>query len=392
MGFTYIATSTTGVRYREHATRLYKRRKDRYFTIRYRNQIDGKSKQMEEGIGWESEGWSEQKANEILCELKENQRKGEGPQTLAEKRELLQKKAEEENAKKQKEAMKEISFKDVFEIYAKQAKIDKPKTFENEIGHYKNWISPFIKDSPIKDINYDLLEEIKSSLRSAGRSEKTIREVFLTLSAVINYAIKIELYDGNNPVKKIKLPRRDNKRIRFLTKEEAELLLDELQKRSPQWRDIAFVSLYAGLRASEIFNLQWSDLYFDTGRIFVKDRKNFNNGMMPMHPKLKEMFLRLQQKDSRGFVFASTSGTQIQEVSDTYARVVESLGFNNGIDDPRQKVVFHTLRHTYASWLVMSGVDLYTVQRMMGHKDIAMTQRYAHLAPDVLDKAVNVLK
>jgi integrase len=60
------------------------------------------------------------------------------------------------------------------------------------------------------------------------------------------------------------------------------------------------------------------------------------------------------------------------------------IGFNKNITDRRQRVVFHTLRHTYASWLVMSGVDLW-------HKDVTMTQRYAHLAPEHLDKAVSIL-
>ncbi|GHT93293.1 hypothetical protein FACS1894122_08290 [Alphaproteobacteria bacterium] len=68
------------------------------------------------------------------------------------------------------------------------------------------------------------------------------------------------------------------------------------------------------------------------------------------------------------------------------------LGFNNGVNDDRQKVVFHTLRHTYASWLVMSGVDLYTVQKLMWHSTIAMTERYSHLAPDHLKKAVSMFE
>jgi site-specific recombinase XerD len=60
--------------------------------------------------------------------------------------------------------------------------------------------------------------------------------------------------------------------------------------------------------------------------------------------------------------------------------------------DRRQKVVFHTLRHTCASWFVMSGVDLYTVKNIMGHSTIAMTERYAHLAPNYLKKAVSMMK
>jgi len=59
----------------------------------------------------------------------------------------------------------------------------------------------------------------------------------------------------------------------------------------------------------------------------------------------------------------------------------------------RQRVIFHTLRHTFASWLVMEGVDLYTVKELLGHKDLTMTQRYAHLVTDTLRGAVkNVLE
>ncbi len=66
---------------------------------------------------------------------------------------------------------------------------------------------------------------------------------------------------------------------------------------------------------------------------------------------------------------------------------MKSLELNDGIDDPRQKVVFHTLCHTYAS-----GVDLYTAQRLMGHSTISMTERYSHLALDHLKKAVGMLE
>ena len=71
---------------------------------------------------------------------------------------------------------------------------------------------------------------------------------------------------------------------------------------------------------------------------------------------------------------------------------VSDLGFNEGITDRRDKVVFHTLRHTYASWLVQNGIDLYTVMRLMGHSTIAMTERYAHLAPNNLKNAVKTLE
>ena len=65
---------------------------------------------------------------------------------------------------------------------------------------------------------------------------------------------------------------------------------------------------------------------------------------------------------------------------------------NEGIDDTRQKVVFHSLRHTFASWLVQDGVDLFVVKELMGHERIDMTERYSHLSPIAMRSAVKTLE
>jgi site-specific recombinase XerD len=90
-------------------------------------------------------------------------------------------------------------------------------------------------------------------------------------------------------------------------------------------------------------------------------------------------------------VFPGMGGVKIVQISKTFKRTVDEL-FNKGVDDPRERVFFHSLRHTYASWLVMEGVDLYRVKELLGHKDLTMTQRYSHLAPDSLRGAVNILE
>ena len=81
-------------------------------------------------------------------------------------------------------------------------------------------------------------------------------------------------------------------------------------------------------------------------------------------------------------VFKSSKGGRVMEVSDSYARVVERLGFNEGIKDRRYKVTFHSLRHTFASWLALQGEALLTIKELLGHKVLEMTIRYAHLVPD----------
>jgi site-specific recombinase XerD len=66
-------------------------------------------------------------------------------------------------------------------------------------------------------------------------------------------------------------------------------------------------------------------------------------------------------------------------ISSAFSKAVDAIGLNAGITDSRMKVVFHSLRHTYASWLVEKGVDLYTVKELIGHSSLSMTERYSHV-------------
>jgi integrase len=387
---TEISTSTKGVKYREHETRKHGKQKDRYFFIRYT--FDGKDKK--EALGWASEGWSEKRAAEYLFELKKNQRTGEGPRTLAEKREAAKKQKEEEESKTKEEESKAATFSEIFEKYIEQAKQDKSaSSCKDEICFFKNWLQPSIGDLTMAKIGPDNLNALKKTILDNGRTPRTATYILAVVRQVFNYAKNYDLYLGDNPVSKIKKPTNDNRRTRFLTKKEANTLLEHLKGVSGQLHDMALLSLYCGLRAGEIFDLTWNDVDFEHGILFIKDTKSGLNRNSIMTSDIKAMLEKNRQSaNSNGLVFISTVGTKIDAVSKSFARAVEALGFNDGIDDHRQKVVFHTLRHTYASWLVMSGVDLYTVQKLMGHSTISMTERYSHLAPDHLKKAVQMLE
>jgi integrase len=84
--------------------------------------------------------------------------------------------------------------------------------------------------------------------------------------------------------------------------------------------------------------------------------------------------------------------TKIKEVSNAFERAINRLGWNEGVSDPRQRVVFHTCRHTFASWLAIQGTPIFTIAKLMGHKSIAMSERYSHLSPDHKKEAVNGLE
>lgn len=382
MGRAWHGSKFKGVRYYEHETRKYGLRKDRYYAIRY--QKDGQRR--EEGLGWASQGWTEQKAALTLAELKQASITGQGETTLAARRAKIR-------AKKEQEAKDNLTFARFFEeTYFPQAKANKSqKSCRTEEHLYRLWISPVIGDKPLKKISPLDLERIKKKLSDAGRAPRSIHYCLATIRQVFNLARMLNLYDKDNPVSKVKKPSVDNRRLRFLTHKEADKLLETLRDRTPQLYKIALLSLHTGMRASEIFNLTWGDVDLTKGLLTLRNTKNGKTRQVFMTNEVKTMFENMGGGQHDSYVFTDRKGNRIKEISNSFGRIIKELGFNNGVTDPRQKVVFHTLRHTFASWLVENGTDLYIVKELMGHSTLTMTERYSHLGQNTLQEAVQRL-
>ena len=376
----WVRSDYPGVRYRRHKTRKHGIKFDQYFSIYY--QLNGKRK--EEGLGWASKGWTAKKANRVLADLKHAQATGEGETTLKEKRTTKRKMTELKALKKK----QSITFREYFKkAYFPLQNTKGERTVAQEEAHFRNWLSPVLKDMPLKDITHLHLERIKKNMLDAGRAPRMLQYVFATFRQVWNQGRKDGLINKESPSKQVKLPRIDNKRTRFLTYDEAELLLEDLSGRTQQLHDIALLSLHTGMRAGEIFSLTWNDIHTDRGSIDIFDAKGGDRTAF-MTNEVREMFERLRKGRPQEFVFKDRNGQQIKEISNSFNRAVKDLGLNDGIVDRRQKLIFHSLRHTFASWLVMGGEDLYKVQKLMGHASLAMVQRYAHLAPDALKSSM----
>ncbi len=160
---------------------------------------------------------------------------------------------------------------------------------------------------------------------------------------------------------------------------------------------MALLALYCGLRFGEIAHLEWHCVDFTNAQLLIKDPKSRMNRTafltstgLKMLEERKENILSAGL-ELEGLIFTTKAGGNIKGISKTYKKLADDL-FNQGITDPRQRVCFHTLRHTFASWLVQKGIGLYEVKELMGHADFKMTQRYAHLSPEGLRKAVKVLE
>jgi integrase len=178
-----------------------------------------------------------------------------------------------------------------------------------------------------------------------------------------------------------------------LSHEEASTLLEELAKRSQQVHDQALLSLLSGLRFGEIAALTWADADIKHGIIAIRSPKSGEGRQTFMTEEVKAMLAARKPEGvgAQHLIFPDRKGNIQKSVSDAFERAVEKLGFNEGISESPQKVVFHTLRHTFASWLALDGTALYTIKELMGHKTLTMTERYAHLIPDHKREALNAM-
>jgi len=259
-----------------------------------------------------------------------------------------------------------------------------PKVLSSRARLLRTWLAP-LADKPLERITTaDLEMSVLKPMLEAERSPNTIRNALSVFSCVWKLAVDLGVASGDNPVSRVKLPRIDNQRDRFLTKNEAAALLANLKEKSQTAHDAALLSLFSGLRIGECLSLTWADINLDEGRIFVKDPKNKRNRHAYITAEIKAMLTRRYHGQSKTEqVFNPKQARYLYPaVLKNFCQAVGELGLNDGITDRRQKLVIHSLRHTFASWLVQAGKPLYTVSRLMGHSSLKMTERYAHLAPE----------
>lgn len=385
----WIKTKHPGVRYREHKTRLHNGRPDQYFTIYFR--INGKL--IEEALGWASAGWNISKANLERNKLKQAHMTGEGPQTLAEKREIAHEKREKNRQQKEIEEKEKLTFEKFYaESYSPQNKLNKSsKSVVREDQLSKKFIFPVVGNVTLKNVSAVELEKIKEIMFADEQSARSVRYALAVVRQVLNYARSCKVFAGENPVSHVKMPMADNERKRFLKRHEADALLEKLKEKSVHLYEISLLSLKTGARANEIFSLQWKDVDLENETIVLWDTKNKNSRYVFMTSSIKNMLRDKFETKNSELVFPGRQNIKSTQVSKTFEKTVDELGLNEGISDARQKVVFHTLRHTFASWLAENGTSLYTIKKLMGHKTLAMTERYAHIGDDVMQKALRTL-
>lgn len=191
---------------------------------------------------------------------------------------------------------------------------------------------------------------------------------------------------------KVKLLKEDNQRVRYLTDDEESRLKAVASK--ALWRVVVF-EVNMGLRRGEMLALQWSDIEA-VGTVWVRTSKSGEGRRVPMNSAVRALLLELREERRRrlkarvvhrsegeGYVFAAPHGGPLSNLNREWYPTLRRAA----IEDFH----FHDLRHTFASRCVMAGMDLFSLSKLLGHKSIAMTMRYAHLSPSYLRAEVERL-
>jgi integrase len=184
---------------------------------------------------------------------------------------------------------------------------------------------------------------------------------------------------SRNPARDVKPRREPAGRVRFLDDSERARLLDACAK-SDDWRllPIALLGVYTGARASEVMGLRWRDVVMDRRVVFVHGTKNATSRALPLAPPVLEALRELNRTRRRvgvELIFADAEG-RAKFPRKAWERAVRDAGL---VD-----FSFHDTRHTAASYFCMAGASLRELAELLGHKSLAMTQRYSHLATDHL--------
>ena len=349
-------TPHRGIKTKNHETRKHGIKPDKYFAVRF--QFNGK--RIESCLGWASDGWTLNKAIVRMQELKEGAKQGQGIKSHKQKQVEIDEERKErekiEAEKAEEERKRTMSFGDYFQQNYFPWFRDsgrKPKTINTEEQLFRNWINPAFGGKPFADIGQLDIRRLRNALNKAKKAPRTFEYCLMLVNKVFKHAQKNNFTDIESPVSKEDKIKFDNKRVRFLTPHEAKTLLDAVRERSQQLYEMALISLHCGARAGELFGLKWKDVDIENGLITLLDTKSEKSRILPMTEDVMTAFNDKDPGGANNLVFPSKNGKKIINISQSFQRVVKTLGFNDGINDRRQRVTFHTLRHSFASWLVV---------------------------------------
>jgi len=244
---------------------------------------------------------------------------------------------------------------------------------EKIVGH----LTDFFKGRQLHEIGPLDIEKYKRKRREEV-SPATVNRELSGLRNMYNRAIEWGIAT-KNPVKLVKFFHEDEGRLRFLEKEE----IKRFYNVCPGYlRSIVALAVCTGMRKGEILSLKWPDVDFRRKIITILRTKGQKKREIPIGVGISRLLLKQRKHPGSPYVFCYEDGRRIGSFKRAFKTALKIAGIKD--------FTFHDLRHTFTSHLVMSGVDLKTVQEIMGHSSFITTLRYAHLARNHKRRAMEI--
>jgi integrase len=271
---------------------------------------------------------------------------------------------------------KKILFDEFAKKYLDYSKTNKsPATYERSERFSAKQLTLAFKGKLFHSITPVMIEEYKAA-RLQSVTPASVNRELACLKYMYTKAIEWG-YVKVNPAKQVKLLKEPPGRLRYLKPEEVDALLKAC---ASHIHPIVVMALNTGMRKSEILNLRWQEVDLGNRKITVANTKNNEKRVIPINQTLYKELSTLQRNPDSNYVFLGKNGLPVGDIKKGFLGALKRAG----IVDFR----FHDLRHTFGSQMIMQGVDIRTVQQIMGHKTIKMTMRYSHLSPEYVEEAM----
>ena len=256
------------------------------------------------------------------------------------------------------------------------------KSLRTDASRFAKYLKPQLGAKEPREITPLDVDRIRLK-SSKTHAPQTVKHILVLLKRIVQHGVDKNLCAGLTF--KVRPPKVDNEKTEFLDNSQVENLLKTLKDwPDRQTADMMMLALLTGLRRGELYKLQWSDVDFQRGFIFISKPKGGKSEHIPLNP-VSANLLKNHPGTSETFVFSHDDGRPYTDSAHNYRQLWELRKALGLPDDFRP---LHGLRHQFASNLASSGrVDMYVLQRLLTHKSPQMTQRYAHLRDEALRRA-----
>ena len=275
------------------------------------------------------------------------------------------------------------TLKDFSENFWKPNRTFYKRSPKDDVSILKKHLIPAFGALPLTHITTEKIETFKGELAQNGLKPKTINNILTLLNSILVYATEMDFIYRKPKVKKTKLVTLS---YQYLSEGEIKAFLRAAKERGPDVHALFATAVFTGMRAGELFGLPWSDVDFEkrlitVQRSFHKPTKSGTVRYIPIFDVLAPILREWRLQNPNPLVFPNNAGNMQSPaprvVKFVFPQVLEAAEL------PR--IRFHDLRHTFASHWVLKSGDLFKLQKILGHADQQMVQRYAHLAPEAFE-------